>query len=137
MNTNEQRQPTKYDNLTIEQLEHMHRNAIIAKQESDKLISEITAEVYERNRDQIPLDKTGTVNLDGVKVKIPKNVKWDQEILSNLYKEIGDTANEYIDVVYKVKEAAYNNWPIDVKDHFTPARTVSTGKMKIEFKENK
>lgn len=79
---------------------------------------------------------TGTVSIDNVKITYPKRVEWNQDMIANLYKEIGETASEYIDVSYKVKEKEYGSWGENIKQCFEPARTVKVGKPTIKFVES-
>lgn len=80
----------------------------------------------------------GAVNImdDGVTLSVttPKKVEWDQDKLNALYKEIGETAPEYMDVVYKVRETAFKNWPSAIQDAFIPARTIQPGATSIKWK---
>lgn len=83
-------------------------------------------------------DPFGTVNAGGIKFVIPKNVSWDQSILSSLYEDIkssGQDASEYIKVKYDVSETSFKSWPTPIKDEFMKARTVKPGKIKIELGE--
>lgn len=108
---------------------------------SEATIKAKIAEHYAADLEQLYKAKDepfGAVNIvDGdvtLTFTTPKKVEWDQVALGNLYKEIGDTASEYMDTVYKVKEAAFKNWPSSIQDAFIPARTVSTGAMTMKWK---
>ncbi len=79
---------------------------------------------------------TGTVRFEDngfvVVADLPKRVKWDQAKL-RLAAEIirtswGDDPAEYIKTKLEVSEAAFANWPRPVRELFTPARTVETGR---------
>ena len=79
---------------------------------------------------------TGTVRFDDngfiVVAELPKRVKWDQAKL-RLASEIiasswGEDPADYIKTKLEVSEAAYTSWPRPVRELFTPARTVETGK---------
>ena len=79
---------------------------------------------------------TGTVRFEDngfiVVADLPKRVKWDQAKL-RLAAEIirtswGDDPADYIKTKLEVSEAAFANWPRPVRELFTPARTVETGK---------
>jgi hypothetical protein len=78
---------------------------------------------------------TGAVRFtDGevtVVADLPKRVEWDQARLAAVVERIcgaGDNPAEYVEVTYKVAERAYTAWPAHIRDAFTPARTVRTGK---------
>lgn len=78
----------------------------------------------------------GVVTIGDVKFTVAKKVEWDQSQLATLYKEIGETAPEYMDTVYKVKEAAFKNWPSAIQDAFIPARTIKPGSISIKVVDN-
>ena len=63
---------------------------------------------------------------------LPKRVKWDQEKLKHAVEIIrtgwGDDPADYVKVRLEVSEAAFANWPRPVRELFTPARTVETGR---------
>ena len=66
-----------------------------------------------------------------VTVDLPKNVTWDQALLSATAARItaaGDKVTDYIDTDYSIPEGRFNNWPPVFKDQFAPARTVKPGK---------
>ncbi len=78
---------------------------------------------------------TGTVRFaDGdvtVVADLPKRVEWDQDKLAAVVERIraaGDNPAEYVEITYKVPERAYAAWPAHIRDAFTSARTVRTGK---------
>lgn len=87
------------------------------------------------------INDTGTHHrIDGdydVKVTIPKNVAWDGALLADAMATIrndweADPA-EYVDAKLSVSETKYNSWPRQIRDLFTPARTVKPGKPKFEI----
>lgn len=80
---------------------------------------------------------TGTVKiLDGdftIVAETKKAVHWSQEGLAKLAEEIrtgGDDPSVYIvtETKFTVREAAYKDWPADVRDAFEPCRTVNASK---------
>ena len=78
---------------------------------------------------------TGTVRFaDGdvtVVADLPKRVEWDQDKLAAVVERIraaGNDPSEYVEISYKVSERAYGVWPAHIRDAFTGARTVRTGK---------
>ena len=71
----------------------------------------------------------------GVTITVPKKVEWNQAMLAESYKGIGETADQYIDVKYSIKENSYNGWPDLIKKQFADARTEKAGKATIKFKE--
>jgi hypothetical protein len=63
---------------------------------------------------------------------LQKQVKWDQERLRHAVEIIrtgwGDDPADYVKVKLDVSEAAFANWPQQVRELFVPARTVETGR---------
>ena len=63
---------------------------------------------------------------------LPKRVKWDQKRLSEIVELIGSQWGEnpadYVKVKLEVSERAYEAWPAKLRELFTPARTVETGR---------
>ena len=82
------------------------------------------------------LKDTGTVRFDdnGVTVvaDLPKRVKWNQQRLKELVDLIGSQWGEnpadYVKVKFEVSELAYEAWPPKLRELFTPARIVETGR---------
>lgn len=128
-------------NLDLDELRIELNGAAIDKANAASYEKRIKDEVIRRYNERLANELRnkeepfGTVHLDAVKFTVPKKVDWDQAALADLYKEIGDTAHEYMDVSYKVREAAFKNWPSAIQDAFIPARTVKPGTIQIEFKE--
>jgi len=79
-------------------------------------------------------DMTGTVNVGDVKLTVPKKVLWDQQKLAAMYSQDPDKAADFITVKYSVSESKYKTWTEETQKYFEPARTVTTGKTKVEFK---
>lgn len=87
------------------------------------------------------LNDTGTHHrIDGdfdIKVTVPKTVAWDQKRLADaiatIRDEWGSDPAEYVDTKLSVSETRYNAWPAEIRDLFTPARTVKAGKPKFEI----
>ncbi len=84
---------------------------------------------------------TGTVRFEDngftVVADLPKRVKWDQQRLKELVELIasswGEDPSDYVNVKFDVSERAYEAWPPRLKELFTPARTVETGKPAYEL----
>ena len=84
---------------------------------------------------------TGTVRFDDngftVVAELPKRVKWDQQRLKELVDLIssgwGEDPADYVKIKFEVSERAYEAWPARLKELFTPARTVETGKPSYEL----
>ena len=84
---------------------------------------------------------TGTVRFEDngfiVVADLPKRVKWDQQRLKELVELIrsgwGEDPADYVKVKFEVSERAYESWPARLKELFTPARTVETGKPSYEL----
>lgn len=127
--------------LDLPELKEQLEGALADKANATSYEKRIKEEILFRHRGMIAEalaekdEPFGTVNLGNIKFNVPKKVEWDQTLLANLYKEIGDTANEYMEVAYKVKEAAFKNWPSSIQNAFLPARTVKPGNTTIEFTE--
>ena|SRR5436190_2121522 len=79
---------------------------------------------------------TGTVrfvdNGFTIVADLPKRVKWDQAKLAEAVEIIrskwGDDPADYVKTKLDVSEAAFANWPRALRELFTPARTVETGR---------
>lgn len=84
---------------------------------------------------------TGTVRFEDngftVVAELPKRVKWDQQRLKEIADLIatswGENPADYVKVKFDVSERAYDSWPPRLKELFTPARTVETGKASYEL----
>lgn len=84
---------------------------------------------------------TGTVRFEDngfiVVADLPKRVKWDQQRLKELIELIrsswGEDPADYVKAKFEVSERAYEAWPPMLKELFTPARTVETGKPSYEL----
>jgi hypothetical protein len=81
---------------------------------------------------------TGTVRLvDGgytVVADLPKRVDWDQEVLTQIARNIADSGEdpaEFIDTKLSVSERKYGALPEAWRKGFEPARTVRTGTLKV------
>ena len=75
-----------------------------------------------------------------VTVTIPKTVKWDNALLTELAAKMrahGDDPTNYLKLSYGVDERTYKDWPDTIQAAFLPARTVIPGKPKVEIKEAK
>lgn len=84
---------------------------------------------------------TGTVRFEDngftVVADLPKRVKWNQHRLKELVELIrsgwGEDPADYVKVKFEVSERAYDAWPARLRELFTPARTVETGKPSYEL----
>lgn len=84
---------------------------------------------------------TGTVRFEDngftVVADLPKRVKWDQRQLGELVELIrsgwGENPADYVKMKFEVSERAYEAWPPMLRELFTPARTVETGKPSYEL----
>ena len=84
---------------------------------------------------------TGTVRFEDngftVVAELPKRVKWDQQRLKEIADLIatswGENPADYLKMKFDVSERAYDSWPPRLKELFTPARTVETGKASYEL----
>jgi hypothetical protein len=78
---------------------------------------------------------TGPVRFDDGSVTVvtdlPKRVDWDQDRLATMVARIsaaGDDPAEYVETSYRVSERKFGAWPEAIREGFTAARTVRTGK---------
>jgi len=79
------------------------------------------------------------ITRDGFRVTetIGKKVKWDQARLFGVFYKIqstGDNPFDWMKAEFKVGEKEYNAYPKNIKAVFAPARTVTPGEPKLEFK---
>lgn len=79
----------------------------------------------------------GTVNLEvsghKVKIEVKKSVKWDNDLLSGKYKELGESADKFIKCKYDISETAYKGWKEEIKKYFEDARTVTPSKPTLKI----
>ena len=113
-----------------------------AKNLSDWLDGAIALKYRERAQEarRAEARDTGTIRIqDGVVTVIadlPKRVDWDQAMLAALAERIradGADPAEYVDVEFKVPERKFSAWPAHIREEFSPARTVRTGKPKFRL----
>jgi len=121
-------------NIQLDKLkrEKTQLEATLAESVADNVCSQLSDKDYGCG--------TATIDTDAyrVKVVISKDVKYDQEKLAILFDKIeqsGDEPREYIKVKYDVAEAAYKNWPSNIRQAFEPARTVEPSRPKITFEK--
>ena len=79
------------------------------------------------------------ITRDGFRVTetIGKKVKWNQDKLFGVFQKIqsvGDDPFQWMKAEWKVGEREFNSYPKDVQSVFAPARTVTPGDPKLEFK---
>lgn len=143
-------------NHTVEQITNLSLQELhdLSKQASDQLYqAKLTKEWIDgairlRFEEKLKSERhnqgkdTGTIRIeeDGFEISsdIPKRVEWDQTALSETarrIREAGEDVSEYIDISYKVSERKYSAWPEHVKESFTSARTLKTGKETIKLTE--
>lgn len=84
----------------------------------------------------------GAVNVtsEGFKVTetIPKRVKWDQEVLGDLFFKImkhGDKPSNYMKMKLEVPERMYDEMSPEIQGLFSEARTVERGKPVLKIEE--
>lgn len=68
---------------------------------------------------------------------ISKKVKWDQEKMFGVFHKIqstGDNPFDWMKAEFKVGEKEFNAFPKNIAAVFAPAREVSKGEPKLEFK---
>jgi hypothetical protein len=79
------------------------------------------------------------VTRDGYRVTetISKKIRWDQEQLFGVFHKIqstGDNPFDWMKADFKVGEKEFNAYPKNIQAVFAPARTVTPGDPKLEFK---
>lgn len=122
------------EKLTIEQLKKLKEVYTSAKDECQKNIDAIDAEMVHRFK--INIDHIGSRSFKEVKFNVPKNVSWDQDELksaSDIVISWGEPVDDYIETTMKVSETKYKNWPKTIQEVFEGARIVKPGKVKVEF----
>ncbi len=110
------------------------------KQEIEKLIAECEQSIL--NKYQLEIEETladkdepyGDVTIGNIKFKIPKYIKWNTEKLEEIAAEL-DNPQEWIDYELSVSEAKFKTLPDILKDKFSKARSIKSGKINISFKE--
>ena len=116
------------------EIDERYRAAKAAKDWIDMAIDFKFAERARALRQHLGKD-TGVVRFDdqgiAITVDAPKRVVWDQALLADIVKRIaasGEDPAEYVDISYKVPEKKYSAWPESLRESFSAARTLKTGK---------
>ena len=119
-------------------LQEAARDAVDAAKRQQDWIEGIIAVRYGQRAIALRAEQrkdAGTVRFtDGdvtIVADLSKRVEWDQDMLAAVVERIraaGNDPTEYVEVTYKVPERAYAAWPPHIRDAFTGARTVRTGK---------
>ncbi len=130
------------ENLPISVIQLKKIRAMLAhlKEQESELVKLVIADYQDAINDALSQKDygAGTVNLDGLKFEVKKNVTWDQDglaLLWNKLKQEGKQASEYMDFKLSVAENAYKNWPSEIKEKFTPYRTVKTSAISVSFND--
>jgi|GEM_PF-2300866 len=107
---------------------------------TDKAIAELVSADLAAIR-KLQEKEYGAVHItrDGFRVTetIGKKVKWDQEVLFGVFHKIqsaGDNPFDWMKAEFKVGEREFNAYPQNIQAVFAPARTVTPGDPKLEFK---
>ena len=119
-------------------LQEEARDAVDAAKRQQEWVEGIIAVRYGQRSIALRAEQrkdTGTIRFaDGevtVVADLPKRAEWDQDKLAAVVERIraaGNDPTEYVEISYKVPERAYVAWPAHIRDAFTGARTVRTGK---------
>lgn len=124
--------------LSPVELLDLQSSANVAMQQASRNLAVLQSELERRYATGV--NKTGvTRRNDGdveVVVTLPKRVKWDQRALETAVATVrswGSNPADYVETEIKVSETRYNAWPSEIRVLFEPARTVETGKPKIEL----
>jgi len=120
-----------------EAIENFKRAKAIHESELSNLLSD---QVSEQLADKDYGCGTANIQTEKFKIKcvISKKVDYDQKQLGDIFDRIqnaGENPLEYMKVKYDVAEAAYKNWPQNIKSVFEPARSVEQSKVKITFEK--
>jgi len=121
------------DSASLERIAQIRQAKKELHNEERKLIEQLAAKYASELA-----GKTGTVNVGSIKFSVPKQIKWNQEILAELWDKIAATNEdpfEYMTLERDVPESRYKAWPEFIKEQFEPARTVSTGSVTIKLEE--
>lgn len=100
----------------------------------------LKTEITEMCEEELAKKDFGVVSVKAERNKIvfntPKQVKWDQEKLKEVYNQI-QNPEQYITIEYDVPESRFKAWPSDLQDIFVSARTVSKGSVSVKIEELK
>ncbi len=124
--------------LPAEALLNLQEQAAAHMAHASQIVAALHGALAARYASGVP--GTGTHHYDdngiAVTVTLPKRVKWDQTKLVeavNAIKGWGEDPADYVDTEIKVAERKYDAWPPAIRDLFTPARTLETGKPTIKL----
>jgi len=113
-------------------------NALRAKRNGFKQILDAEVELQANTMLDNKPYKCGTANIETsrhkIKVTVPKKVKWDEDQLKTIRTQViasGKNPSDFIREKLSVTETMYKGFIKEIKDVFEPARTVSTGAVKI------
>lgn len=130
--------PAELAALPAKALMRFQEQAAAHQANAGKIVAALHGALAARYAGGVP--GTGTHHLDdngvAVTIMLPKRVKWDQEKLREAIRTIvgwGEDADHYVETEFKVAERKYDAWPPTIRDLFTPARTVETGKPVIKL----
>jgi len=71
------------------------------------------------------------------KINIPKKVKWDNDMLKEVFEGMNpDDANHFAKVTFSVDERVYNAAHKEIRDLLEPCRVTEMGKFKIDREES-
>ena len=122
-----------------QQATHGMAHAKAAKEWVDGAIAQRYASDAQTKRQALDKD-TGSVVLvdEGYRITadLPKRTHWDQKMLAGIAKRIlssGDDPAQFMEIAYKVPERKYQAWPDSIRDAFSPARTLKTGKQTFKL----
>lgn len=122
-----------------QQANHGMAHAKAAKEWVDGAIAQRYASDAQTKRQALDKD-TGSVVLvdEGYRITadLPKRTHWDQKMLAGIAKRIlssGDDPAQFMEIAYKVPERKYQAWPDSIRDAFSPARTLKTGKQTFKL----
>ena len=105
---------------TIEHINDIDAQIKSLKQKREELLDDVQDQISQQVVDQLKGSDygCGTATIDSekyqVKYVVSKSVKWDQELLSQKYKELDaspEDVSQYIDTKYSVAESKHNAWP--------------------------
>lgn len=126
----------------IEDLKKYYKTMLDKKRVIDNDVATLRGQIAAHYEQEIGLalankpEPFGTVTIDDIEFNIPKRVKWNQDGLAKMYKQIGRDADQYIKVKYEVSESKFKSWPEAWRKDFAPYREVVEGAITVKFRSN-
>lgn len=126
---------------TLEQLIGLQEAALEQAAQAKQALAQIQNELNNRYGEAINVllkkkeEPFGSTKLlDGdyiINADQTEKVAWDNSMLKTMALELGDKADEYLEVEYSMKESRFKALPESQREWFARARTVAPGSLKI------